>query len=84
MAFVEEVLGIAPARAELWLELAELEAWRGRRDQSEDAFVRAFALLEAGAPLRAGAALGFACSSKSRPDLRAARRRARALARRSR
>ncbi len=51
MAFVEEALEIAPARAELWLELAELEAWRGRRDQSEDAFARAFALLEGGEPL---------------------------------
>ncbi len=51
VAFVEEALGIAPDRAELWLELAELEAWRGRRDQSEDAFRRAFALLEGGEPL---------------------------------
>jgi DNA-binding SARP family transcriptional activator/tetratricopeptide (TPR) repeat protein len=51
VAFVEEALGIAPAAAELWLELAELEAWRGRRDQSEDAFERAFALLQGGAPL---------------------------------
>ncbi|HUA70393.1 MAG TPA: AAA family ATPase [Solirubrobacteraceae bacterium] len=51
VAFVEEALGIAPDRAELWLELAELEAWRGRRDQSEDGFQRAFALLAPGEPL---------------------------------
>ncbi|HTP21615.1 MAG TPA: AAA family ATPase [Solirubrobacteraceae bacterium] len=51
VAFVEEALGIAPDRAELWLELAELEAWRGRRDQAEEAFQRAFALLAPGEPL---------------------------------
>ena len=51
VAFVEEALGIAPDSAEIWLELAELEAWRGRRDQSDDAFRRAFALLEGGEPL---------------------------------
>jgi DNA-binding SARP family transcriptional activator len=51
VAFVEEALELAPASAELWLELAELEAWRGRRDQSEDAFARGFALLERGEPL---------------------------------
>lgn len=51
VAFVVEALGIAGDRAELWLELAELEAWRGRRDQSEDAFRRAFAILEDAEPL---------------------------------
>ena len=51
VAFVEDALGTAPDRAALWLELAELEAWRGRRDQSEDAFQRAFALLEKAEPL---------------------------------
>ena len=51
VAFVDEALRISPNRAELWLELGELEAWRGRRDQSEDAFQRAFALLEGGEPL---------------------------------
>ena len=51
VAYVEEALGIAPERAELWLELAELEAWRHRRDRSEEAFGRAFALLEGGDPL---------------------------------
>jgi tetratricopeptide (TPR) repeat protein len=49
--YVREALAIAPDRAELWLELAELEAWRHRRDQSEDAFGRAFALLDRGEPL---------------------------------
>lgn len=51
VAYLEEALGIAPDRAELWVELAELEAWRRRRDQSEDAFERAFALLGGGEPL---------------------------------
>ena len=60
MAFVEEALGIAPDRAELWLELAELEAWRHRRDRSEQAFGRAFALLEEGDPLLARARLQHA------------------------
>ena len=51
VAYVEEALAIAPDRAELWLELGELEAWRRRRDQSENAFGRAFALLEGCEPL---------------------------------
>ena len=51
VAFVEEALGIAPDSAELWLELAELEAWRHRREPSEQAFGRAFALLEESDPL---------------------------------
>jgi DNA-binding SARP family transcriptional activator/tetratricopeptide (TPR) repeat protein len=51
LAYIEEALGIAPERAELWLELAELEAWRHRREQSERAFARAFALLEGSDPL---------------------------------
>ena len=50
-SYVEEALEIVPDRAALWLELAELEAWRHRRDQSEDAFRRAFALLDGGEPL---------------------------------
>ena len=51
LAYIEEALGIAPERAELWLELAEIEAWRHRREQSEQAFGRAFALLEGSDPL---------------------------------
>jgi DNA-binding SARP family transcriptional activator/tetratricopeptide (TPR) repeat protein len=51
VAYIEEALGIAPDRAELWLELAELEAWRHRRERSEEAFGRAFALLEGDDPL---------------------------------
>ena len=43
--FVEEALAIAPAGAQLWLELGELEAWRGRREAAEAAFDRAIALL---------------------------------------
>jgi DNA-binding SARP family transcriptional activator len=51
VAYLEEAVGIASGGAELWLELAELEAWRHRAGQSEDAFRRAFALLEAAEPL---------------------------------
>lgn len=50
VAYLEEALAIAPGRAELWLELGELEAWRGRREQAEAAFDRAVALLR-GEPL---------------------------------
>ena len=51
VAYIEEALAIAPDRAELWLELGELEAWRRRRDQSDNAFGRAFALLDGSEPL---------------------------------
>jgi tetratricopeptide (TPR) repeat protein len=51
VVYIEEALGIAPDRAELYLELAELEAWRHRRERSEEAFGRAFALLDTGEPL---------------------------------
>jgi predicted ATPase len=49
--YLEEALGIAADRAELWLELGELEAWRGRREQAELAFAQALALLEGDEPL---------------------------------
>jgi tetratricopeptide (TPR) repeat protein len=51
VAYVEEALAIAPDLADLWLELAELEAWRHRRERSEEAFGRAFALLARADPL---------------------------------
>jgi DNA-binding SARP family transcriptional activator/tetratricopeptide (TPR) repeat protein len=51
VAYLEEALRIAPDRAELWLEVAELEAWRHRAGRSEEAFRRAFALLEEAEPL---------------------------------
>ncbi len=51
VAYLEEVLTIAPERADLWLELGELEAWRVRREQAEVAFQRALALLDRGQPL---------------------------------
>ena len=41
VGYLEEALAIAPDRADLWLELGELEAWRVRRDQAEAAFERA-------------------------------------------
>lgn len=49
--YLEEALAIAPDRADLWLELGEAEAWRGRREQAETAFARALALLEQAEPL---------------------------------
>jgi tetratricopeptide (TPR) repeat protein len=47
VAFLQEALAIAPDRAEEWLELGELEAWRANRDGAELAFGRALGLLEA-------------------------------------
>jgi DNA-binding SARP family transcriptional activator len=49
--YLEEALGIAPERPELWLELGELEAWRGRREPAERAFEHALALLADEPPL---------------------------------
>jgi len=49
--YLEEALTIAPGRADLWLELGELEAWRVRRDQAEVAFERATSLLAEAEPL---------------------------------
>jgi DNA-binding SARP family transcriptional activator/tetratricopeptide (TPR) repeat protein len=49
--YLEEALDIAPQRHDVWLELGELEGWRGRREQAEAAFQRALALIDAGAPL---------------------------------
>ena len=51
VSYLREALGIAPERADLWLELGELEAWRGRREQAEAGFKRSLALLEGGEPL---------------------------------
>jgi DNA-binding SARP family transcriptional activator len=51
VGYLHEALVIAPERAELELELGELEAWRGRREQAEAAFGRALALLADGEPL---------------------------------
>ena len=50
VGYLEEVLAIQPGRADVWLELAELEAWRMRREQAEAAFERALELLRAGEP----------------------------------
>jgi tetratricopeptide (TPR) repeat protein len=51
VAYLEEALEIAPNRPAEWLELGELEAWRGRREPSEAAFRRGLELLEEGDPL---------------------------------
>ena len=51
VAYLEEAVSIAPDRPDVWLEVGELEAWRGRRDQAESAFARALAVLEGGDPL---------------------------------
>jgi tetratricopeptide (TPR) repeat protein len=48
VGYLEEALAIAPERAELWLELGELEAWRGRREGAERAFTAALTLLAGG------------------------------------
>jgi DNA-binding SARP family transcriptional activator/tetratricopeptide (TPR) repeat protein len=45
-ALLEEALTIEPDSASILVELAEVEAWRGRRQASEDAFARALPLLE--------------------------------------
>jgi DNA-binding SARP family transcriptional activator/tetratricopeptide (TPR) repeat protein len=45
-AYLREALEIAPTDAALWLELGEVEAWRGRRNQAEEGFDRALTLLE--------------------------------------
>jgi DNA-binding SARP family transcriptional activator/tetratricopeptide (TPR) repeat protein len=50
-AYVQEALEIAPQRVDLWLELGELEAWRGRREQAEAAFQRALAGIDGDQPL---------------------------------
>lgn len=47
--YLEEAVSMVGDRAELWLELAELQAWRGRRAEAEQAFAQARTLL-AGAP----------------------------------
>jgi tetratricopeptide (TPR) repeat protein len=51
VAYLEEALTIAPDRGHEWLELAELEGWRGRREQAEAAFDRAIGLFETDDPL---------------------------------
>ena len=57
VAFLEEALAIAPERADLWLELGELEAWRVQRERAEAAFDHAVALLTGGEPLQLARAL---------------------------
>ena len=47
--YLHEAVSMAAERAELWLELAEVDAWRGMRAEAEESFASARALL-AGAP----------------------------------
>jgi DNA-binding SARP family transcriptional activator/tetratricopeptide (TPR) repeat protein len=49
--YLEEALAIAADRADLWLELGELEAWRGHREQAAVAFERAVALPDGDQPI---------------------------------
>ncbi len=49
--YLEEALAIDPDQAGQWLELGELEAWRGRREPSEEAFRRASELLDGAEPV---------------------------------
>jgi DNA-binding SARP family transcriptional activator/tetratricopeptide (TPR) repeat protein len=51
IGYLTEALEIAPDSAESWLEVGELEAWRGRREEAEAAFGRALALFAGGDPL---------------------------------
>ena len=51
IGYLAEALEIAPDSAESWLEVGELEAWRGRRDEAESAFGRALALLAGADPV---------------------------------
>jgi DNA-binding SARP family transcriptional activator len=51
VGYLEEALEIAPERADLWLELGELEAWRARRQQADAAFDRAVELMQPSEPL---------------------------------
>jgi len=50
-AYLREAIEIAPERADLLLELGEVEAWRMRREQAEAAFERAQTLLIDAEPL---------------------------------
>ncbi len=50
-AYLREGLQIAPERGDLWLELGELEAWRGDRDRAEQAFERGLLLSEREEPV---------------------------------
>lgn len=50
-AYLREALSITPEDADAWLELGEIEGWRGRREASEDAFATALELLESAEPL---------------------------------
>ncbi len=49
-SYLDEAVSMAPGSAELWLELAEVQAWCGLRTEAEQAFARAKDLL-AGSPL---------------------------------
>jgi DNA-binding SARP family transcriptional activator len=46
--YLEEATAMDPEDVELWLELAELQAWRGLRRETEHAFARARTLLTGG------------------------------------
>jgi DNA-binding SARP family transcriptional activator len=48
--YLHEAVSMAGDSAELWLELAEVQAWRGLRPDTEEAFARATGLL-VGSPL---------------------------------
>jgi DNA-binding SARP family transcriptional activator len=43
--YLREAVSLAPTRVDLLLELAEVEAWRGRRAEAEDAFALAIQML---------------------------------------
>lgn len=51
VAYLQEALAVTAERADLWLELGEVQAWRACREQVDAAFVRANELLEDADPL---------------------------------
>jgi DNA-binding SARP family transcriptional activator len=55
--YLREALSMAPARVDLLLELGEVEAWRARRSEAEEAFARARRALEGAPPLELARAL---------------------------
>lgn len=54
--YLREARALDPRRAEVLLELAEVEAWSGHRDEAEEAFAQALELLQTAPPSELAAA----------------------------
>ena len=50
-AYLREALSISPDHADAWIELGTVEAWRGQRESSEEAFQRGIFLLGRAEPV---------------------------------